>query len=85
MHTDASHRIERGVDYNLARDAMERATELLVSIVGGEPGEIVDVTSAEHLPKPISIVLREKRLADVLGLAIANAKVENILTRLGLR
>jgi len=84
LHTDASHRFERGVDYNLARDALERATELLISIVGGEPGEVVDVTSAEHLPKPISIVLREKRLADVLGLAIANAKVEDILTRLGL-
>jgi len=84
LHTDASHRFERGVDYNLARDALERATELLISIVGGEPGEIVDVTSTEHLPKPISIVLREKRLADVLGLAIANAKVEDILTRLGL-
>ena len=84
LHTDASHRFERGVDYNLARDAMERATELLVSIVGGEPGEIVDATSTEHLPTPISIVLREKRLADVLGLTIANAKVEDILTRLGL-
>src|SRR5699024_7513545 len=37
LHTDASHRFERGVDPGLARDAIERATELLLAITGGEP------------------------------------------------
>jgi phenylalanyl-tRNA synthetase beta chain len=85
LHTDASHRFERGVDYQLARDAMERATRLLMDIVGGEPGEIVEVASDEHLPKAPRITLREQRLNDVLGLAIDADTVENILTRLGLR
>ena len=85
LHTDASHRFERGVDYELARDAMERATSLLMEIVGGEPGEIVEVYSDEHLPKARTIDLREQRLADVLGLAIDRTTVEEILTRLGLR
>ena len=85
LHTDASHRFERGVDYQLARDAMERATRLLMQIVGGEPGEIVEVASEEYLPKGRSIDLREQRLADVLGLAIDRTTVEEILTRLGLR
>ncbi|MEH6561655.1 MAG: phenylalanine--tRNA ligase subunit beta, partial [Marinobacter sp.] len=85
LHTDASHRFERGVDYELARDAMERATKLLMDIVGGEPGEIIEVSSAEHLPKPRVIDLRAKRLADVLGLEIDRTTVEEILTRLGLR
>ncbi|MGM0768967.1 MAG: phenylalanine--tRNA ligase subunit beta [Pseudomonadota bacterium] len=84
LHTDASHRFERGVDYQLARDAMERCTALLMSIVGGEPGEIVEVVSEAHLPKARAIDLRESRLADVLGLAIDRTTVEEILTRLGL-
>ncbi|MGF2736098.1 phenylalanine--tRNA ligase subunit beta [Marinobacter sp. DUT-1] len=84
LHTDASHRFERGVDYKLARDAMERATELLMDIVGGEPGEIVEVASDEHLPADRTIDLREQRLADVLGMAIDRTTVEEILTRLGL-
>ncbi|MBE0485461.1 phenylalanine--tRNA ligase subunit beta [Marinobacter sp.] len=85
LHTDASHRFERGVDYQLARDAMDRATRLLMDIVGGEPGEIVEVVSDEHLPKPRVIDLREQRLASVLGLAIHRTTVEEILSRLGLR
>ncbi|RMJ05715.1 Phenylalanine--tRNA ligase beta subunit [Marinobacter litoralis] len=85
LHTDASHRFERGVDYELAREAMERATRLLMDIVGGEPGEIVEVVSWEDLPKAKTVDLREKRLANVLGLAIDRTTVEEILSRLGLR
>ncbi|MDY6814604.1 MAG: phenylalanine--tRNA ligase subunit beta [Pseudomonadota bacterium] len=84
LHTDASHRFERGVDYKLARDAMERATGLLMDIVGGEPGEIVEVASDEYLPADRTIDFREQRLADVLGMAIDRTTVEEILTRLGL-
>jgi len=84
LHTDASHRFERGVDYELARDAMERATRLLMDIAGGEPGEIVEVVSTEHLPRERTIDLRSQRLADVLGLDIDRTKVEEILIRLGL-
>lgn len=84
LHTDASHRFERGVDYLLARDAMERATRLLMEIVGGEPGEIVEVSSQSHLPEAREIDLREARLAAVLGLRIDRTKVEEILVRLGL-
>ena len=84
LHTDASHRFERGVDYQLARDAMERCTSLLISIVGGEPGDVVEVISDTHLPDARVIDLREGRLADVLGLAIDRTTVEEILTRLGL-
>ncbi len=84
LHTDASHRFERGVDYELARDAMERATALLMSIVGGEPGDIVEVVSKQDLPEDCTVDLREQRVADVLGLEIGRTTVEEILTRLGL-
>ena len=84
LHTDASHRFERGVDYQLARDAMERATSLLMEIVGGEPGDIVEVVSEAHLPDDRVVDLRTQRLTDVLGLAIDRTTIEEILTRLGL-
>ena len=42
LHTDAAHRYERGVDFELQHRAMERATELLLDIVGGEPGPITE-------------------------------------------
>ncbi|MBW7472498.1 phenylalanine--tRNA ligase subunit beta [Marinobacter sp. M216] len=84
LHTDASHRFERGVDYNLAREAMERATQLLMDIVGGEPGEIIEVVSDQHLPEDRVVDLRSDRLYDVLGLEIDRTTVEEILSRLGL-
>ncbi|MEM0912307.1 MAG: phenylalanine--tRNA ligase subunit beta, partial [Pseudomonadota bacterium] len=62
LHTDASHRYERGVDFNLQRDAMERATSLLVDIVGGEVGDIVESISSEHLPSRDKVLLRRERL-----------------------
>ncbi|MDX1801539.1 MAG: phenylalanine--tRNA ligase subunit beta, partial [Marinobacter sp.] len=84
LHTDASHRFERGVDAMLAREAMERATSLLMAIVGGEPGEIVEVASDAHLPVEAVIDLREQRIGDVLGVVIDRTEVEEILGRLGL-
>ncbi len=85
LHTDASHRFERGVDYTLTREAMERATALLMDIVGGQPGEVVEVVSRKDLPADRSIDLREQRVAAVLGVEIDRTTIEEILTRLGLR
>ena len=51
MQTDASHRYERGVDYNLQRKAMERATSLLLATVGGDPGPITEAVG--NLPEPV--------------------------------
>ena len=84
LHTDASHRYERGVSPALQREALERATALLVAIAGGQPGPVTDVCKAEHLPERAPIRLRRARIERVLGAAIADAEVEDILTRLGL-
>ncbi|MDD1780791.1 phenylalanine--tRNA ligase subunit beta [Enterovibrio sp. ZSDZ35] len=83
LHTDSSHRFERGVDSSLQTQAMERATELLLSICGGEAGEIVGQESEEHLPKAKTITLRRTKLDKLLGHAIPEADVVEILTRLG--
>ena len=84
LHTDASHRYERGVDPQLQRVAMERATQLLLDIVGGEAGPIVEGVSQEHLPAHRSVILRQERLTRVLGIHIDEEKVTDILERLGL-
>ncbi len=85
LHTDSSHRFERGVDWQLQRAATERATALLLEIVGGEPGEVIEVSNTQNLPAVEPIHLREARVAEVLGLTIDRTEIEEILTRLGLR
>ena len=85
LHTDASHRFERGVDSQLAREAMERATALLLEIVGGEPGPIVEVVSQADLPCVVPVTLRAERIEQMLGLELPDAEVERLLTALGLK
>jgi phenylalanyl-tRNA synthetase beta chain len=83
LHTDASHRYERGVDPELQHKAMERATALLLAIVGGEAGPVVEAKSDEHLPKPAQITLTRAKLDRILGISIATDTVTDIFVRLG--
>ncbi len=85
LHTDSSHRFERGVDPKLQRRACERATALLLPIVGGEPGPITDVTSDEHLPKQPTIQLRANRISKLLGCSVSVSEVTRILQQLGMK
>lgn len=84
LHTDASHRFERGVDWQLAPVAMERATALLLDIVGGSAGPVVDVVSEPDLPTVNHIVLRAERINKILGIALSDEEVEQLLLPLGL-
>ncbi|QIW15983.1 phenylalanine--tRNA ligase subunit beta [Pasteurellaceae bacterium RH1A] len=83
LHTDASHRFERGVDYAQTRLAMERATALLLEICGGEAGEIVEAVSETHLPKANTVTLRRSKLDDLIGHHIETETVTDIFARLG--
>ena len=83
LHTDASHRYERGVDPQLQRIAMERATQLLLDIVGGEAGAIVEAKADEYIPTEKTITLRREKLDARIGHPIEDAQVSEILTRLG--
>lgn len=85
MHTDASLRFERGVDPEIQTSAIERATELLIAISGGEAGPMIDHCAAEYLPKNAPLSLRKERLSRVLGAEIAGDRVTQILTDLGLK
>jgi phenylalanyl-tRNA synthetase beta chain len=84
LHTDSSHRFERGVDFAGQVDAMERATQLLLDIVGGQAGPIIDVTASDHLPARPDVTLRAARIQKMLGFSLEASEVERILTGLGL-
>ena len=83
LHTDSSHRFERGVDFELPRKAMEKATALLLQICGGEAGEICEAVSEQHLPKVKQVQLRRHKLDALLGHHIETEIVTDIFQRLG--
>ena len=85
LHTDSSHRFERGVDFTLQQRAIERATQLIVEISGGSVGPISEVTSTESLPDRSAVLLRQERIEKVLGISMANDQVSKIFTGLGMQ
>ena len=84
LHTDAAHRFERGVDWQLQAQAVERASALLLDIVGGKAGPVVEAVSASHLPSAHTVRLRKARLRHLVGEAIPDADVLRIFERLEL-
>ncbi len=84
LHTDSSHRFERGVDFQLQTAAIERATALILEICGGEPGPVTEVASKAHLPTLREVTLRSEKVASLLGMTIENSHIEALLSRLGL-
>jgi phenylalanyl-tRNA synthetase beta chain len=84
MHTDASLRFERGVDFDGQGRAVERATELLLEIAGGEAGPLVHQVAETHLPQRKPISLRRSRVSLLLGLDVEDGVVTGVLERLGL-
>lgn len=85
LHTDSSHRFERGVDPELQVRAMERATALLLGIVGGAAGPVVEVVGEGFTTTRPAVRLRRQRLVRVLGVEVDDPTVEDILSRLGMR
>lgn len=83
LHTDSSLRFERGVDSTLQATAMERATQLLVELCGGEVAPISAAESDADLPKESTVALRRSKLDGLLGHHIPSTDVVEILTRLG--
>jgi phenylalanyl-tRNA synthetase beta chain len=84
LHTDASHRFERGVDPQLQARAVERATRLLLEIAGGQPGPVSEAVAPADLPAEPAIRLRPERIQQLLGLRIDPQETVEILQRLGM-
>ncbi|CAK9885215.1 MAG: Phenylalanine--tRNA ligase beta subunit [Candidatus Erwinia impunctatus] len=83
LHTDASHRYERGVDPEIQYKAISRATQLLLDICGGEAGPVVEATDNQMLPQSAKIILQREKLDRLIGHFIADEEVNDILVRLG--
>ncbi len=85
MHTDASQRYERGVDFELAVPALERATQLIIELAGGQAGEVILVEQTDVLPKRASIRLSLPEVTQLLGYEVAADFVEQTLNDLGMQ
>ncbi len=81
--SDASYRFERGVDFELPRIAIERATRLILDLCGGAAGPLVEACAPEHLPRRRPIRLRCERARKILGFPLEHAHIETLLLRLG--
>ena len=84
LHTDSSHRFERGVDPQLQNEAIERATALILDIAGGQPGPVSEAVDESKLPRQAEITLRADRIEGLLGMGLPAEQVEDILSRLGM-
>lgn len=83
LGSESSYRFERGIDPTLQVTALERATALLLDIVGGWPGPVIDVVDNRYLPQPQTIQLRIARINKILGIDINHSHIESFLQRLG--
>ncbi|WP_394181265.1 phenylalanine--tRNA ligase subunit beta [Marinomonas posidonica] len=84
LHTDSSHRFERGVDASLQEKAIERATQLVLEIAGGQVGPITQAVNEDALPVAAQVTLRRQKLDQYLAVSLDKDLVTDILTRLGL-
>lgn len=84
LSTDSSHRFERGVAIPLQREAIERATSLLLSLAGGDVGPVVDVSVDAAMPMLPTVPFHLSRANQVLGLSLDSTEVESYFNRLGL-
>ena len=84
LFSDSSQRFERGVDPTLQALALERATELLVSIVGGKVGPLSIVSKSDVLPPKVNLSFSPSRVKQLTGLDIAEDAMMIMLRDLGM-
>lgn len=81
--SDSSYRFERGVDFELPRAAIERASQLVLELCGGEAGPVTEATSPGNLPRRPPVRLRCERARKVLGVALTTPQIQTLLQGLG--
>ncbi len=83
--TDSAYRFERGVDFELPREAIERATQLIVELAGGKPGPVTEAELADELPKREVVTLSLERVQTVLAIELSLERVKTMLMQLGMQ
>ncbi len=84
LHTDSSHRFERGVDFQIQEQALNRAAQLIVEICGGKPGPVIEKLSDNDLPELKQVSLRRGQIERLLGISLADEDILRIFSRLGM-
>ncbi|MCZ6802701.1 MAG: phenylalanine--tRNA ligase subunit beta [Proteobacteria bacterium] len=82
LHTDSSHRFERGVDPELQSCAIERASGLILQLCGGQAGPVVEMSSEENIPRNDQVILRKSQINRVLGIDLDEKFVTDTFNRL---
>jgi phenylalanyl-tRNA synthetase beta chain len=85
LHTDSSHRFERGVDFEIQKQAIDRAAQLIVDLCGGKPGPVIEKLSGDDLPELKQVSLRRGQIERLLGISLADEDILGIFTRLGMQ
>ena len=80
--SDSAYRFERGVDFATTASALDRATQLILDICGGQAGAVTEV--AGEIPVRHSVKLRTSRVHRVLGISLSSEQIAKILSRLGM-
>lgn len=83
VHTESGHRFERGVDPGLQEEALDYATQLVLDICGGEAGPVSVSSESARMPFALPIKLRRDRIKRILGVAVADSDVSDLLGKLG--
>src|SRR4029450_3186128 len=82
LSTDASYRFERGVDVEIAPQALERVAQIILLLAGGSiDGSPVDL--AHRITSSRLIVLRPSRVAHLLGESVAASEIDSHLESVG--
>lgn len=84
LFSDSSQRFERGVDPSLQIKALERATALILSIVGGEAGPIIEACEPKYVPKTVCFTFNTEKVKKLTGLSISQKEMKNLLEGLGI-
>ena len=82
LNSDSAYRFERGVDPTIQQEAIERATQLIVQLVGGEPGPVIEKTGQNFPAAEVIIQLKFAKIEQILGINISQEKVESIFDAL---
>jgi phenylalanyl-tRNA synthetase beta chain len=85
LHTDSSHRFERGVDFQIQKPAIDRAAQLIVDLCGGKPGPVVERLSGDDLPELKQVTLRRGQIERLLGISLVDEDILSIFSRLGMQ
>jgi phenylalanyl-tRNA synthetase beta chain len=81
--SDASHRFERGVDFDNNLAGIERATRLVLDICGGEPGPAQDLVV--RVPERPPVRMREQRAVKIIGIPLSTEEISGVFARLNFK